>query len=100
MLNERKSSKAFLITGAMGAMDLSLEEGKSNFGWSRTNMSDSGSRFRAEVGISSGTEQSISFGDCEKAIFAVKYQAIRITRFSKKLRRVDMDIKKNDFTFF
>ena len=79
------------------------------FHWTRANptlagytttVSAFGSRFGAEVKISSSTEASRSFGDWEDVIFALEYQAIRITHFSNKLPRIDMDIKKDDFAFF
>ena len=98
MLNERKSNKAFLITGVMSATDLSLEHGKYNSSSWKVNMPASGGE--ASGSAEGSTEASVSFKDGKEMIFALRYQAIRITRFSKKLRRVDMDIKKNKYSFF
>ena len=97
MLNERKSNKAFLITGVLSATDLALEEGKYKSSWWIVNMPASEGGASGSAGQS--TEASVSFKDGEEVIFALKYQAIRIRRFSKKLRPVDMDIKKMDFAF-
>ena len=95
-----KSSTAFLVTGVMSAMGLSMDQIKSNYSWSKTKTLPSGIGGGAEAGSSSRAEEHISFGTGGEVIFAIKYQALRSRRFSKKLKPVDVNIKQNDFRMF
>lgn len=99
MLNTSESKKAFLVTGVMTAMNVSLDPSEPISSWSEINMAASKGRSSPEVGVSSGAEENTSFGEGSEVIFALKYQAIWFTRFSKRLRHEPV-INDNSLSMF
>ena len=92
-----KSSKAFIITGILSALDFSLDRSESSSsGWRKVMLASRGD-LGAEVGVPLRAEAGISLDAEQETIFALKYHTIRIKRFSKKLQMGDFDMKRSVF---
>ena len=96
MVEMRQSSTAFLVTGVMSATHVSLDHIKPHSSLFEEIMQAhlNGSRVGAES--SSSSQKNITIDVDDTVIFALRYQAFRFKRFSKKLELVDFDTKYND----
>ena len=103
MMDVSKLSKVFLVTGVMSAMGLSMDQTKSKSRWFKMEAPHSGIGIGAKAGSCSRAEEHTtesSFKTGEEVVFAIKYQAFRYKRFSKKLKQVDSNTKQSGIPLF
>lgn len=87
MLYKVNSEKLFLVTGVMCAEELSLEQIISESTWFKIKKPPSG------VGVATEDEEHTPLEEGKVVIFALRYQAFRFKRFSKKVELVNLNIK-------
>lgn len=88
MLDESKSSTAFLITGVISALHISLDQIRSDSSWFE--------ELIMHAHLNRRSEENMVVDDDNAVIFALRYQAFRFKRVSKELELVDFDTKHNE----
>ena len=91
-----KSSTAFLVTGVMSATHVTLDHIKPHSNLFEAVMEAHLYESRVGAESSSTSQKNIVIDVDDAVIFALRYQAFRFKRSSKKLELVDFDTRYND----